>query len=533
MTDSVQQQQRVVGPYLLERRLGVGGMAEVWLARHLNLETQAAVKFLNATYAGHPEVEARFLDEGKLQAKLTQLNAHGANILPVFDYMSVEGRSYLVMRYINGFGLDARIGNPGVPLPIPEALTIARDVLGAMGFAHSQGVIHRDIKPSNVLLEGGKRAYLMDFGIALARDAASRHTRVGTVLGTMHYMSPEQIEAPRDVTPASDIYSFGCMLYETLTGQTPFDPQNKVSDLELMRMHVHDAPLPPSHLNPAIPRELEEVVLRCLAKRAIDRFPDCETVQNHLDGRASASPSGQRTVLVDTTALRGTKLEISALPKSEDWTAKSSSLSAPVSPKPLPPQPPAKKAAIPDMEEMRRQKQKKRNLGILGGAFAAALALSGGIALWQHRKPAPAPVQQQVVTPQPPATGATGNPAATTAPPVAKKPHSPPPPTTKPNQQTSPARQTPPAVAPPASGVMVWQGSVSPNQPITFYSTGRVSEGQMKGTVFPSRPLTITIHPARMFDIQQQPSASNGWKLILNPHFSGDMQVTINWSTTG
>ena len=574
MNDSLSAQKRVVGQYVLERRIGEGGMAEVWLARHRSLETPAAIKFLNVMYAGQPEIEARFLGEGKLQARLTQLNVHRANILPVFDYMEEEGRSYLVMRYIEGFGLDDRIRRANGPLPTEEVLSISRDVLGAMGYAHSQGVIHRDVKPSNVLLENGKRAFLMDFGIALARNVADRRTRIGAVLGTPHYMSPEQIEASRDVTPVSDIYSFGCVLYEMLTGQTPFDPHNEATDFDIRRMHVSEMPRSPDKLNASAPRELTEITLRCLAKRPADRFPDCETILRQLGGRA-APRSG--TVVLETSSF-GSDLghTVAEIPVQANPHATSNSgtirlppvmppQTPPVSPREVQPVPalPVQRAAPvvaaapaeisreakstgsgtgSGIEEMRRLKKKKQTLGMIGAAFAAALVLSGGIAIWQHEKPA----TQETVASQTPAAqpNSTAPSHPNAAPPAvksgAKQPPArsmqkpvPAPVTNQPSPNSAPPAANTPSTAQPASGALRWIGSVTPNQIITFYPTGRVSAGMLRGLIYPEQPLKIDVQPAAMYDVLQTPSAANQWQLILRARYSGDASASIRWAVAG
>jgi serine/threonine protein kinase len=577
MSDSLSAQKRVVGQYVLERRIGEGGMAEVWLARHRSLETPAAIKFLNSMYAGQPEIEARFLGEGKLQARLTQLNVHGANILPVFDYMEEEGRSYLVMRYIEGFGLDDRIRRANGPLPTEEVLSISRDVLGAMGYAHSQGVIHRDVKPSNVLLENGKRAFLMDFGIALARNVADRRTRIGAVLGTPHYMSPEQIEASRDVTPVSDIYSFGCVLYEMLTGQTPFDPHNEATDFDIRRMHVSEMPRSPDKLNASAPRELTEITLRCLAKRPGDRFPDCETILRQLGGRAPRSG----TVVLDTSSFRSdpghTVTEIPVQPN-QHATSNSGTIRLPpgMSPQtpPVPqreaqpvPAPPVQRVAPrvaaapaevsregkstgqgtgsgigPGIEEMRRRKKKKQTLGMIGAAFAAALVLSGGIAIWQHEKPA----AQETVTSQTSATqpNSTAPSHPNVAPSAVKSAAKqatarnmqkavPPPAVNQPSANSAPPEANAPSTTQPASGALRWIGSVTPNQVITFYPTGRVSAGMVRGLIYPEQPLKIDVQPAAMYDVLQTPSAGNQWELVLRARYSGDASASIRWAVAG
>jgi serine/threonine protein kinase len=230
-----QEGERQIGQYILEEKLGEGGMAEVWKARNQVLGTPAAIKFLNQSFAGHPETEQRFLGEGKRQAQLRH-----PNIVSAFDFIYLNGRSYLVMEYIEGEGLDTRLLKLQGPMPLADVLTISRDVLGALGYAHAHNVVHRDVKPSNILLENGGRVYVMDFGIALV-TGEQRLTRIDMCVGTPHYMSPEQIVSARNIDCRSDIYAYGCVLYEMLTNHVPFDvPGYRLS-------HQGHAPAPGSH----------------------------------------------------------------------------------------------------------------------------------------------------------------------------------------------------------------------------------------------------------------------------------------------
>src|ERR1700761_1284986 len=206
-----------VGQYVLEHKLGEGGMAEVWLASHAVLASRVAIKFLLPALANDPELEKRFLDEAKHQARLEH-----PNIVQAKDFVQQDGRSFLIMNYIDGDNLEAKLARQNGPLSLDDVHSISWDVLSALDFAHSVGLIHRDVKPSNVLIDKGGNAYLTDFGIALALSEEPRVTRTGTAVGTAVYMSPEQIVRPRAVDPRSDIYSFGCVLYAMLCGNPPF-----------------------------------------------------------------------------------------------------------------------------------------------------------------------------------------------------------------------------------------------------------------------------------------------------------------------
>jgi serine/threonine protein kinase len=264
--------ERKVGQYVLEEKLGEGGMAEVWRARHQVLGTRVAVKFLSASVAGIPDIEQRFLGEGKRQAHLQH-----PNIVSAFDFLYIDERSYLIMRFIEGQSLDEWLFKVQAPLSIPQALAISADVLHALGYAHLQNVIHRDIKPSNILIENSGRAFVMDFGIALALGE-QRATQVGSAIGTPQFMSPEQIVGAPNIDGRSDIYSFGCVLYQILTRRLPFDAEEGAGDTEyaIKDKHLRQKPMPPRLLNPNIPEHIERAILRCLEKNAADRFATCE-----------------------------------------------------------------------------------------------------------------------------------------------------------------------------------------------------------------------------------------------------------------
>ena len=275
-----------LGTYVLEDKLGEGGMAEVWRARNPLLNTYAAVKFLVPRLAGNPDIERRFLGEGKRQAALQH-----PNIVSAFDFHYVDNRSFLVMRYVDGENLEQRLFRLQAPVPLSEATAISRDVLSALDYAHSQGVVHRDIKPSNLLIERNGRANVLDFGIALVLGQ-ERLTRVDVAIGTAHYMSPEQIVGSRTIDGRTDIYSFGCVLYEILTHVAPYDgnEEDGLTDYVVKEKHLREEPVPPSQLNPAIPAQVERVILRCLAKKPDDRYRTCADVMADLSA-PSPTPS--------------------------------------------------------------------------------------------------------------------------------------------------------------------------------------------------------------------------------------------------
>jgi phosphate transport system substrate-binding protein len=266
-----------IGQYVLEREIGSGGMAQVWEARHVRLGTSVAVKFLLPRLAGDPELEDRFLREGMNQSRLRH-----PNIVLAIDFVQQDGRSYLIMEYVDGESLETRLANQKGPLSIEETHAISWDVLSALDHAHKNDLVHRDVKPSNILLDSSGRAMITDFGIALAMTGGPRLTRTGSAVGTALYMSPEQILRPRDIDPRTDIYSFGCVLYAMLSGHPPFGGEGE-TDFYIKDCHVRSAPPSLLYWNPSLSPAVEQVVLKCLEKDPDSRYPNCRAVKEALD----------------------------------------------------------------------------------------------------------------------------------------------------------------------------------------------------------------------------------------------------------
>jgi serine/threonine-protein kinase len=249
--------------YRVERELGRGGMATVYLARDLRHDRPVALKVLRPELAASLGPE-RFLREISIAARLQH-----PHILPVHDSGEAAGRLWYTMPYVEGESLRQRILREG-QLPLDQAVRIALQVLSALGYAHAHGVIHRDIKPENILLEGDE-AVVADFGVARAITAAGddRLTETGFALGTPAYMSPEQAGASRDLDGRSDLYALGCVVYEMLAGQPPFVG---VTAQQLVARHAMD-PVPPLRtVRATVPEGVEQAVLRALAKVPADRF---------------------------------------------------------------------------------------------------------------------------------------------------------------------------------------------------------------------------------------------------------------------
>ena len=253
--------------YRIERELGHGGMATVYLAEDLKHHRKVALKVLRPEFS-HALGPERFLRE-----IATTANLHHPHILPLYDSGQTPEDSgaflYYVMPFVEGESLRERLAREK-QLPLDDALRIAREVADALSYAHGHGVVHRDIKPENILLESG-HAMVADFGIARAvRDAgAERLTETGLTLGTPAYMSPEQAAGDRDVDGRTDLYALGCVLYEMLAGQPPFTGRTFQS---LVHQHLTSAPTPITQLRPAVPSLVAAAVERALAKNPADRF---------------------------------------------------------------------------------------------------------------------------------------------------------------------------------------------------------------------------------------------------------------------
>ncbi len=272
--------------YLLEARIGEGGMAEVWRARHVHLDRHVAIKIMAKHLMGDPKFEARFLLEAKAMARLQHPHIVGAT-----DFFIEQGAYCLVMPYLDGGSVGDALDQSRGPLPLEQALSIARQILSALDHAHQHGVIHRDVKPSNILLDRSGTAFLADFGIALLMGE-DRKTRTGTAIGTPHYMSPEQIMRPKTMDHRSDVYSFGCVLFEMLTGRLPFDATEDEGDTDLLvkTAHLQSAPPSPRGLNPRLPLGLEVALLKALAKDPANRFSGCGEFAESLGGATLQQP---------------------------------------------------------------------------------------------------------------------------------------------------------------------------------------------------------------------------------------------------
>jgi serine/threonine-protein kinase len=271
------------GRYKVQSKLGSGGMADVYLAEDQQLGRQVALKLLHGRFAADPDFVERFRREARAAAGLQH-----PNVVSVYDRGSWDDTYYIAMEYLQGRSLKQLIREEA-PLAPVRAINITLQILKAARFAHRRGVVHRDLKPHNVIVDDADQAKVTDFGIA--RAGASDMTETGSIMGTAQYLSPEQAQG-HAVEASSDLYSIGIVLYELLTGRVPFDAEAAVT---IALKHVSEAPTSPRQFNPAVPVELEQVVLWVLNKDPRDRPADADQLIAALEAARASILSGGET----------------------------------------------------------------------------------------------------------------------------------------------------------------------------------------------------------------------------------------------
>ena len=291
------------GRYRIVRKLGTGGMANVYLAEDQELGRSVAIKILDDRHAADEQFVERFRREAKNAASLSH-----PNIVAVYDRGEAEGTYYIAMEYLDGRTLKELLVRFGTP-PVKIAIGYTRQVLSALAFAHKYGLVHRDIKPHNVLVDSGGHVKVTDFGIA--RSEASQMTEAGSIIGTAQYLSPEQARgAPVD--QRSDIYSVGVLLYELLTGAVPFTGDTPV---EIAMKHLSAVPEQPSKKRPDVPRGLDLAVVRALAKDPDDRFQSAEEMDAELARIEQGFRVSDETADAATAVLAGAGIDSTAVRK--------------------------------------------------------------------------------------------------------------------------------------------------------------------------------------------------------------------------
>ncbi|MCX7832541.1 MAG: PASTA domain-containing protein [Actinobacteria bacterium] len=278
--------------YLIIRKIGSGGMAEVYLAEDVVLNRKVAIKVMHENLASDENFVRRFRREAQAAANLNH-----PNIVSVFDWGREEGTYFIVMEYIIGKTLKEIIREKG-SLPLDFGLDIAKQIASALAFAHRHEVIHRDIKPHNIIITEEGLVKVTDFGIARAKSGSITDT--GPIMGSVQYISPEQAQG-LPATELSDIYSFGVVMYEMFTGNLPFEGDSAIS---IAMKHASEIPVPPSKLNPEIPIELEKIILKSMAKDPYERYQTADELLQDLKMFTSgkpveaARPSYEKTVVI-------------------------------------------------------------------------------------------------------------------------------------------------------------------------------------------------------------------------------------------
>ena len=252
---------KLVADYNIIEKIGQGGMGEVYKAVHTKLDQTVAVKVLSSEYSLNPSMRKRFINEAKIQAKFSH-----PNMVNIFNLIEQDNNVFIVMEYINGGTLEGHLEQNGV-LSQDESIKISLQVLSALQFMHSKGVVHRDIKPSNIMFTGTGVVKVTDFGIAKVMNETTKHTKTG-MLGSVAYISPEQILGEK-TSITTDIYSFGITLYKMVTGRAPFRGS---SEYVVMQGHLKEKPTSPIKFNNNISKSLNKIILKSISKDPEKRY---------------------------------------------------------------------------------------------------------------------------------------------------------------------------------------------------------------------------------------------------------------------
>ncbi len=345
-----------VGSYKITEKLGHGGMATVYKAYHARLDRHVAIKVLHPVYKDDHTFLKRFTREAQVVARLE----HG-NIVPVYDFAEHDGHPYLVMRYVEGETLKERL-NQGM-LSRQEIIRVAQGIADGLDYAHAKGVLHRDIKPSNILLTKGGGVYIADFGLARMTQAGESTMSQDMIMGTPQYISPEQAKGVQELDGRTDVYSFGVIVYEMVTGRVPFQSDTSYS---IIHSQIFDPPPPPTTLNAAISPQMEAVLLRVLSKEPDARYKTAGAFVTACKQAAAELPTN--IAPDDMGVLPGTTDKITAVAATQ--------MAPPTEQKePLPPLPDLTTAPAADASAMPGSAPKKRPWLKIGMAVGAIILL--------------------------------------------------------------------------------------------------------------------------------------------------------------
>lgn len=251
-----------LGPYEIVEQLGQGGMATVYKAYQPKLGRHVAIKVLHPTFMDDESFRTRFEREARIVASLDH-----PHIVPIYDYDEIGGQSYLVMKQIEGRTLKHVLS--AANLSLDEIIRIMSSVAAALTYAHTKGVLHRDIKPSNIIIDNNGVPYLTDFGLARMAQSGESTMSADMMIGTPHYISPEQARGEKQLDGRTDVYSLGIILYELVVGRVPYSADTPYA---IVHHHIYSAPPRPSEINPDVPQEVEAVLLKALAKKPDERY---------------------------------------------------------------------------------------------------------------------------------------------------------------------------------------------------------------------------------------------------------------------
>jgi len=448
-----------VGDYQVVGILGAGGMGKVYKVRNVISDRVEAMKVLLPDLVNQPELADRFLREIKVQASLEH-----PNIAALHTAVRQDNQLLMLMEFVEGVSLEQKLKDG--PLPPAQAADYIMQVLAALEYAHARGVVHRDIKPANMMLTPAGVVKLMDFGIARS-SADAKLTQTGTTVGSLYYMSPEQIQGVAAPDARSDLYSVGVSLYELVTGKKPFDGD---SQFAIMSAHLKGTPIPPVTVDPRLPQMLNDIILMSVAKYPEGRFQTAGAMRNALSSVASAPnpapmaapPSDDATVVLMPTQTA----EALAAFQAPQATAPAPAMQAPA----------AAQAAEAPAPAPAAQPRRHRGQWMALGAVAAVLAIVGviGLAPWKGKGAAPA----QVLTP----ATQTSTPAQTLS-----------------KESPSPAAQTPPE-----PHVVAQQSRPASDVPARKAAGGKPAS---PATQAAAPPLTQQQQPALQAPIPQQTAA--------------------------
>src|SRR3954468_20861308 len=307
---------RRIGDYEVISILGAGGMGRVYKVKNVLTDRVEAMKVLLPDLEGHEEVAARFLREIKVLAGLDH-----PHIAALRTALTIDNQLVMIMEYVEGQSVSSALDRG--PLSVADALTYLDQVLEALSFAHKHKIIHRDIKPANMMVTSQGYIKLMDFGIARTEDESSKLTAPGSTLGSMSYMSPEQIKGEA-TDERSDLYSLGISLYEMVTGEKPFHGD---SNFSIMAAHINQAPRPPIDVHPGLPKAVNDVILMSIAKAPEQRFQTADAFRN-------AIKQTLRCVLEERTVMQGStdRDERTVMQGSDDATVPAASAASSTKP---------------------------------------------------------------------------------------------------------------------------------------------------------------------------------------------------------